>query len=434
MHPDFYFFSIFCWVSISVSAQIPNSNGEQFQVNTYSTEEQYRPSVSFDDSGGYVIVWESDGSNGTDSSGWSVLGQRFSSNGTAIGSEFQVNTYTTDKQYRPTVSFDPTGGFVVVWASRGSLGTDSDSFSVLGQRFGSDGSSKGSEFQVNTFTTGNQMDASVSPYGAGSFVVVWDSWGSGALHSIQGQRFDSSGNAVGSEFAVNSGRFDSTYYPSVRPNGDGGFVVVWTTYGSGIGLEVLGQRFDSDGSANGTEFQVNSRTTGDQLRAAVSSHAGGFIVVWEDEQYIEESDIRGQRFESNGMPLSEEFQINTYTTGYQRYPVVSQGSDGFIVTWDNDGSSGSDSSSRSVQGRRFSSNGSAIGSEFQVNTYTTSNQRRSTLVHDGNDGFVVVWQSYGSFGDDTWLSSIQAQIYSLPDLFADGFESGDLAAWSNSQP
>ncbi len=33
------------------------------------------------------------------------------------GTEFQVNTYTTDAQYAPAVASDSAGNFVVVWAS-----------------------------------------------------------------------------------------------------------------------------------------------------------------------------------------------------------------------------------------------------------------------------------------------------------------------------
>jgi len=39
-----------------------------------------------------------------------------------VGSEFQVNTYTTGAQYFPSVAMDATGNFVVVWTSSGQDG------------------------------------------------------------------------------------------------------------------------------------------------------------------------------------------------------------------------------------------------------------------------------------------------------------------------
>ena len=39
-------------------------------------------------------------------------------------------------------------------------------------------------------------------------------------------------------------------------------------------------------------------------------------------------------------PDGDEFQVNTYTTGYQKKPAVGMGSDGaFIVTWESGSSS-----------------------------------------------------------------------------------------------
>jgi hypothetical protein len=51
------------------------------------------------------------------------------------GPEFQVNTYTTSSQSGPSVAMDPDGAFVVVWQSYGSGGTDTSGRSIQGQRF-----------------------------------------------------------------------------------------------------------------------------------------------------------------------------------------------------------------------------------------------------------------------------------------------------------
>ncbi len=67
-----------------------------------------------------------------------------------VGSEFQVNTYTTNYQIHPAVARAP-GGFVAAWASFGSSGSDSSLFSIQGQRFDPDGEPLGGQFQVNTY-------------------------------------------------------------------------------------------------------------------------------------------------------------------------------------------------------------------------------------------------------------------------------------------
>ena len=53
--------------------------------------------------------------------------------GDPIGVEFQVNTYTTGPQFRPVVRPIAGGGFVVVWQSNDGDGTDTQG-SIQGQR------------------------------------------------------------------------------------------------------------------------------------------------------------------------------------------------------------------------------------------------------------------------------------------------------------
>jgi hypothetical protein len=50
-----------------------------------------------------------------------------------LGSEFPVNTYTTDFQGEPAVAADAAGNFVVVWM--GGANEDGNNFGVFGQRF-----------------------------------------------------------------------------------------------------------------------------------------------------------------------------------------------------------------------------------------------------------------------------------------------------------
>ena len=68
-----------------VWGQTPVPVGEEFQVNTYITNNQRYPSVALDGDGDFVVVWVSDGSGGTDSSSSSIQGQRYSADGTRAG-------------------------------------------------------------------------------------------------------------------------------------------------------------------------------------------------------------------------------------------------------------------------------------------------------------------------------------------------------------
>src|SRR5690349_6928035 len=72
--------------------------------------------------------------------------------------ESQVNTFTTNSQFAPAVAADSTGSYVVVWSGYGA----GDTAGIFAQRFSSDGSKQGTEFRVNTSTTGSQGSPSVA--------------------------------------------------------------------------------------------------------------------------------------------------------------------------------------------------------------------------------------------------------------------------------
>ena len=138
-------------VSATAGFAQPTPHGGQFQVNTFTPNSQQRPAVAFDAQGQMVAVWKSFGDIGDPA--FSVQGQRYSASGLAQGTQFQVNSSTSGYQGQPSVARFSNGEFVVVWESVSSTGTDLSSQSIQGQRFAADGSPLGVEFQVNTFTT-----------------------------------------------------------------------------------------------------------------------------------------------------------------------------------------------------------------------------------------------------------------------------------------
>jgi hypothetical protein len=320
------------------------------------------------------------------------------------GGEFQVNTYTTDYQSAPAVAADTGGNFVVVWQSNTQDGSSSG---VLGQRYDAAGAALGGEFRVNTYTMGYQGAPAVAADAGGNFVVVWASSGQdGSSGGIFGQRYDAAGAALGGEFRVNTYTTGFQYFPAVTAAG-GNFVVVWQSNSQdGSGYGVFGQRYDAAGAALGGEFRVNTYTTGFQLRPAVAADAGGnFVVVWRSGgQDGSGNGVFGQRYDAAGVPRGSEFQVNTYTTGDQGAPAVAVDAAGnFVVVWHS--FEQDDSVGTGVFGQRYDAAGGPRGGEFRVNTYTTNAQYFAAVAMDAVGNFVVVWQSnsqdgngYGVFG------------------------------------
>jgi hypothetical protein len=188
----------------------------------------------------------------------------------------------------------------------------------------------------------------------------------------------------------------------------------------------------------GDEFRVSSITTNTQQRSSVAADAqGNFVVVWESfGSYGTDTSgesIQGQRYDDAGNAVGSNFQINSYTTSSQRSPSVAQEADGsFVVIWNSWGSYSTDKSQSSIQAQRYDSGGAALGGQYQVNSYTTNYQGGEAVTIDAQGNFVVVWRSYeGSYSTDTSSFSIQGQRFATP-FFADGFESGDASAWSST--
>jgi hypothetical protein len=373
--------------------------GAEFQVNTYTTGFQDWPAVAADADGDFVVVWGSDYQEGYASES-GVFGQRYSSAGVPVGPEFQVNTYTTDDQgyFGPGVATDADGDFVVVW---GSLRQEGNDYGVFGQRYTSAGTAVGAEFHVNTYTTSHQNSPAIAADTDGDFVVVWGSnFQDGSLGGVFGQRYTSAGTAVGSEFQVNTYTTGTQYFPVVATDADGDFVVVWMSQGQdGSSYGIFGQRYTSAGVPVGSEFRVNTYTTGSQVLPAVATDADGdFVVVWDSQ--AQDGSFRGvfgQRYTSAGTAVGPEFQVNTYTPGSQQYAAVAIDANGdYIVVWHG----GGPGNSFGIFGQRYSSAGAPVGSEFQVNTYTTGPQYFPAVATDADGVFVVVWSSPGQDGSD----------------------------------
>lgn len=420
--------------------------GGQFQVNAYTRKQQHQPQVAKNDQGDFVVVWKSIGSYGNDT-GESVQARRFEANGQPKGVDFQVNTYTHAAQEWPAVAVGLQGDFVIVWKSSYSDGLDTSSWSIQGQRFDASGSPAGSQFEVNSYTSGAQTFPEVSLDTQGNFVVVWQSTGSYGTdsdwESIQAQRYDDTGAPAGGQFQVNSYTSQNQYPARVGVDEQGDFVVVWGSVGSygtdiGKGWSIQAQRYENDGTPDGGQFQVNSYTTSHQKWPDIAVNAAGdFVVAWQgvgsDSTDTSSWSIHAQRFDATGAPRGGQFQVNTYTTHYQRYPEVGIDDQGaFVVVWESAGSFGTDTSDFSIQGQFYDASGNPVGGEFQVNSYTNDKQiAPSVSAIDAEGNFVVVWDSLGSFGTDTWSNSVQAQRFNIRPVLVDDFESGDLSAWSS---
>jgi flagellin-like hook-associated protein FlgL len=322
------------------------------QVNSYTTWIQSLPVATSLADGGFLISWNSD-SQPPDGSSWGVFARRYNASGEPAGNEFLVNTSTSNAQNSPSVTGLPDGGYVATWMSShtgdaniykqqydktgAAVGAEMLVSSVPGTQhtpsvtslqsggyaitwrsdqngtndiyfrmYGADGNPIAAEAIVNDVQTGNQIDPKITTLKNGNFVVAYSSDSSGA-NDIFYQMFDSNGNKLGSNKMANSYTALNQQEPSATSLAGGGFMLSWSSQNQdGSGYGIYGQQFDSNGSAVGEEVKISTESNDDQRRPSISGLTdGGVVAVWHS------MDQDGSSWGVFGQRYSPTFNINT---------------------------------------------------------------------------------------------------------------------------
>lgn len=363
---------VVCLISVGVSLA-------EFQVNTYTSNEQVSPAVATDAAGNFVVVWESLYQDG-DLRG--IYGQRFNSNGVRVGNEFLVNTTTSGNQKAPDVAMDASGNFVVIWQA-----DDGSDEGIYARRYDANGQPLTGEFLVNSYTDSRQLDPSVAMNSDGKFVIAWESYYHPShLWFIRGQLFNSSGSPIGGEFII-SEQTQSGKWVDVGMDVSGEFVVSWCRDATGFYPSF--RQYNSNGTPKGNVIYLDNVYMAVHTSIGIDN-SGNFIIAW--DKY----DIYAQRFDSNGNKVGATFVVNTYTDGSQWRPSVAMNDDGnFIVVWDGPGVG----DNGGIFGQRYKNDGTSIGDEFQINTYLVGDQKYANAAVKDSGEFAAVWQSNGQDGD-----------------------------------
>ncbi len=333
------------------------------------------------------------------------------------GAEFLVNTTVTNNQDQPTIAGFADGRFVVAWRDGDSVtGTN-----IRAQVFNADGSASGGEFPVHsavTKTSGHGLP-SITVLADGRFVVAWSDFSNASSFDIRAQMFNTDGSAFGAEFLVNTTVTNDQTDPTITALADGRFVVAWSDFSNSSSLDIRAQVFNADGSAFGAEFLVNTTVSNNQSKPTITGLADGrFVVAWDDINNGSTFDIRAQVYNADGSRSGTEFLANTTVVSQQDSPTIAALADGrFVMAW-NDQSLGLD---YNIRGQVFNADGSVSGAEFLVNTKVANDQSHAMITALADGRFVVVWH-------DQTRNRINAQVFN-----ADGSTSGAQFLVSTTQ-
>ncbi len=395
------------------------------------------PHVAVDELGQRIYVWSAGLDIPPNGDRNDIFMRRFDEAGNPLMDPFFVNTYVTNSQTRPRIAVASDGSFLVTWESdEEGLGGGADRIWVRSRAFNADGTPMGSDQLVSTVSPQVPSDAFIDvaalriPDGsAGGFVVAWLSWtpnGTDTGTNIQARMISPNGAPFGAQFQVNNLTPSSQIGSTVTELADGGFLVVWED----PGLRALqGRRFNAAGGPVANQFQISTTFTGNHRQADVAIGWDGRVaVVWEDEGDVE-PEIRSRLYDSDLSALGPDFRVNTVITGDQDAPnVADYGPKGFLVTWESSNSAGNDASFRSVQARLMTDHNTFDGPQIQYNIWTDTNQQEA-----GSAGWygrlATGWGSNGNF--DTGGAVITGRDIEYC-MFCDDFEWGSSWRWTST--
>jgi len=330
-----------------------------------------------------------------------------------VGDATAATTVPNGSSYdqNPTVAALEGGGYVATWMT---YNTATGNYDIAVQRLDADGQSVGSIVTLDAFTNYYDYNPSVATLDGGGFVVSWHGGNDGSGTGIYAQQFDASGAASGAIFLVNSTTSNNQQESYVAALSDGGFMISWSTIGTNGTWEIHAQRYDSSGIAVGGEFEVNTATANTQQSPSVAVLADGSIVAAFFSNASGTGEVRFQHLDSGGSPLGSEVSAITGLNSFSTHPAITslEGGGFVIVAMVPVG----DGDEQGVVAHIYDADGNAVGDQFVANQITAGSQiyPSATALSDG--GFVLTWQSLA--GDNYY--DIVAQRFS-----SDGKPIGD---------
>jgi len=147
------------------------------------------------------------------------------------------------------------GSFVVAW-----MDMPYREDNIYAQRYNSSGQRLGSNFVVNDeYTPSIKYSLSLDVFPDGGFVIAWED-GRDGNRSIFARVYDLDGTPMGKNFRVNDDTLNGgKYAPTVAVSSDGSFAIAWTDYRNGrCNADVYAQQFDAGGMVVGDNFRVNN--------------------------------------------------------------------------------------------------------------------------------------------------------------------------------
>lgn len=386
---------------------------DEFGLNQTTLRAQLDPALATNGIDLFIVTWYGKGQDEPDSTDdKGIFARLFDFSGNPVTAEFQVNSTTFLDQDFPNADMATDGSFIITWRGEEPVSPRPSKrmYDIFAQRFAADGSKVGTEFRVNTTTTNIQEQPNVGIANDGSFVIVWKSFHADQTGDIFFQRFAADGTPQGPETQANSFIPQRQEYPDIFIQPGGTFVICWRGFDSGIKSRI----FNMHGVPLSAEIQVDTFTQGSTARPKISGIPGSssFIITWSnsavDGSY---SGVLAQRFFASAAKNGTEFIVNTTIEGVQNYPSVATFPDStFLIAYDSYGHDEPGGTRSGIYFKHYASPENVLVDETLANNFVVDNQQHNQILVLNEDTFVIAWNS--AIQDPDSSSGVYAKIYS----------------------
>jgi len=407
--------AIISWGGADLSAQRINRNGVvQWATNGVSvctaSGNQLYPEMIPDGTGGAIIVW-TDTRNGNSD----IFAQRINSSGVSQWTANGVAICTaTGEQTGPAIISDLSGGAIIAWTDARSGTKD-----VYAQKISSTGVVQWATNGVTVCTaSGDQNFTGLVADGNGGAVLCWDDQRS-IDWNVYVQKINSSGVSQWTIGGVVICNATSEQYDSrIISDGSGGAIITWYDYRNLTDGNIYCQRVSNGGVIQwATNWVcVCSQSANQQTPRITSDGANGAIITWVDPRNDGNGDIYAQKINSGGTVqwTTDGVGVCKASGNQARMEILGDGNGGATIIWDDD-------IGANIAAQKINSSGVAM---WPTNGIWVCNnagsQHRGHLISDGSGGQIITWDDDRSgylniyaqkIGDNPVVSSISPNTY-----------------------
>lgn len=332
-----------------------------------------------------------------------IYGRWLGCDGSGQGAAFLISDVNSASKSAPFVVYESLNRrFLVVWEDdRGGWSSD-----IYGQALSDDGTLIGGNFAV-CVADGEQRNPKAACEGeTGRCLVAWDDGRGGTNRDIYGQWVNGGSTLQGMNFPIAEAVNDQQYPAVAHDPLNRRFLVAWEDSRSGVSFDIYAQLLDASGTPQGAAISVSS-AEGDQRKPKVAfdSANGAYLVVWQDDRSLNDTDLYGQRIGAGGAIVGSNFPVSEATGDQANPAVVFDAAKGrFLVVWEDSRSGASD-----LHARYLNADGTPGGSDFTVSSAGGDQIAPSAAYNSAKANVLVAYETRRLEGD-VELSFIQTAL------------------------